>query len=350
MRIIYLEFFVIIAIIFLPYNLAQGSHSQNPSEVSATTSEGYLFTELKEDLLTVDIRDVALEEVLKELSAQNDITFLLPPSLGEEKVMVRFSHYKIDMGLNKILAPYNRIFIYTEENPNPDQAPLTRLKEVRIYPRSYEENKKGKGETTAVRPPQGIKPSRETKINERAAKGDEKKKPVASRRPSKNKRMSVDKIKAWANRGGEKAIGYLASALKDKSLQVRKEAEKALEEIGESLREESEGYEDLEESLPSEGGEKTLTLAPVSGKGVNLELSNDVPVRGVQFTLDGAKPTEVRTTSRTEGFFAKVNEKNGTVVMVSLSGKKIAPGTGPIAEIICDKGDSAHLTNIKISE
>ncbi len=65
--------FTIIISFILSFNLAQGS--QKSSEVSATTSEGFLFTELKGDLLTVDIRDAALEEVLKEISAQNGIIF-----------------------------------------------------------------------------------------------------------------------------------------------------------------------------------------------------------------------------------------------------------------------------------
>jgi len=86
-------------------------------------------------------------------------------------------------------------------------------------------------------------------------------------------------------------------------------------------------------SIPT--AKSILSLVCISENVAVIELDNPVPVRGVQFTLNGAKPTEVRTTSRTEGFFAQYNEKNGTVVLVSLSGSKIAPGIGPIAEIIC---------------
>ena len=358
MKRIYLGiFFKILIFIALSINLAQGSFNKKPSEMSDISSEGYLFTELAGDLLTVDIRDVALEEVLKQISAQNGITFLLPPSLGEEKVMVRFSHYKIDRGLNKILAPYNRIFIYSEENYNPDQPSLTKLTEVRIYPR-YEDKKKGRVEMASVKSPKTSKPRRESE--NKGAKGSGRKKsgekegresvkhsPKSLKK--KNSKMSVEKVKTLARVGNAEAIGQLALAMKDKDPQVREEAEKALEKIGETLREDSQSEEDPEESPPSEGGEANLTLTTGSGNGINLELSNDLPVRGVQFTLNGAKPSEVRTTSRTEGFFTKFNENNGTVVLVSLSGKKIDPGTGPIAEIVCDKADTAGLSNIKIT-
>jgi len=356
MRRIYLVYFVII-IIFLSCNPAQGRYKLKPPEVSTISSDGHLVTKLSGDLLTVDIRDVTLNEVLHELSAQIDITFLLPPSLGEEKIMVRFFNYEVDKGLNKILASYNRIFIYTEETREPHQPqPLfTRLKEVRIYPR-YEDKKKGKLGTVSVRNPKTSKPSGESN-NKSAERYSNKESAKKGRRKlvgtsskglaSRNDKARLKAIKALAKKGGVKDIESLVSALKDKNPMVRKEAEKALEEIGENLKEES---EEVEELPPPEGGETNLTLAKGSGNDVNLELNNDVPVRGVQFTLNGAKPTDIRTTSRTEGFFAKVNEKNGTVVLVSLSGKKITPGTGPIAEIVCNNTGSAGLSNIMISE
>jgi hypothetical protein len=169
---------------------------------------------------------------------------------------------------------------------------------------------------------------------------------------SKNANASLKAVTTVAKTGDVRNIGSLASAMKDKDPVVRQEAEKALQELGEKLKEESENDDtDPDESTPPKDGEKNLTLAKGSGNGMDLELSNDVPVRGVQFTLNGANPTEIRTTARAEGFFAKCNEKNGTVVLVSISGKKIAPGSGPIAEIVCDKtAGAAGLSNVKISE
>ena len=94
--------------------------------------------------------------------------------------------------------------------------------------------------------------------------------------------------------------------------------------------------------------ESTLKIVVSSGNTVGVDLTNRVPVKGVQFTIEGVKVTEVRTTSRTEGFLAEFNEKNGKVILLSLSGNKIDQGTGPIVEIICDEGDSARLSGIKI--
>lgn len=83
---------------------------------------------------------------------------------------------------------------------------------------------------------------------------------------------------------------------------------------------------------------------------VFIELANTCPVRGVQFTVTGCSISEVQTTGRAEGFFAKYNEHNGTVVLVSLSGDKISPGKGDVAVLVFD-GEcwTASLSDIKIS-
>ncbi len=94
--------------------------------------------------------------------------------------------------------------------------------------------------------------------------------------------------------------------------------------------------------------ESTLKIVASSDNVAGVDLTNRVPVKGVQFTIEGVKVTEVRTTSRTEGFLAEFNEKNGKVILLSLSGNKIDQGTGPIVEIICDEGESARLSGIKI--
>ena len=99
---------------------------------------------------------------------------------------------------------------------------------------------------------------------------------------------------------------------------------------------------------PSE--DAILKLVEVSGNILGIDLTNDVPVQGVQFTLEGPKITEVRTTSRTEGFSPSFNEENGRVILISLSGSKITTGKGLIAEILCDDGGSASLSEIKIVE
>ena len=94
--------------------------------------------------------------------------------------------------------------------------------------------------------------------------------------------------------------------------------------------------------------EAKINIVDKSDNVIGIDLANNVPVRIVQFIITGVKITEVRTTSRTESFYAKHNVENGKIVMLSPSNKTIAPGSGLIAEIICDKGGSASLSEVKI--
>ncbi len=95
-------------------------------------------------------------------------------------------------------------------------------------------------------------------------------------------------------------------------------------------------------------GESPLTVKKSSKNTACVELNNDVPVRGVQFTITGAKVTEVRNTARTSGFLTKFNDKNGTVLLVSASAGSIDPGKGPIVDIVCDKPGAVSLSKVKI--
>jgi len=92
----------------------------------------------------------------------------------------------------------------------------------------------------------------------------------------------------------------------------------------------------------------TLKIVPGSGTTLGLELTNSVPIRGVQFTLEGADIREIRTTARSKDFLADFNKEAGKVVILSASGSKVAPGSGLIAELVCDTIGSAKLSEIKI--
>ena len=94
----------------------------------------------------------------------------------------------------------------------------------------------------------------------------------------------------------------------------------------------------------------TLTIVQGTGNTVGINLTNKIPVRGVQFTLPGVKITALRTTPRSDGFMANFNQESGVVIMLSLSGNKIAAGTGAIAEIICEEGGSPTISDIKIGK
>ncbi len=348
---------IVILLLLFSINGAQGSYSVKQVPV---TSKANIVIERTGDFFTVDIRDAVLDEVLKEISRENGITFLLPPSLKEEKVMVRFSHLKVDKGLGKILKGYNSIFIYNEEEYDSLETSRTRLKEVRIYSRINKGTLKesfitiSDGSTQAVE--DNHKNARVYRLRESVEGTGEaivKDLYLTARHTHPDPAVRLDVVKKLAKAGGEEVIGSLAVLFKDKNPEVSKAAEKALDDIGKILKEEDKDDSSLdpggEELPPQKGGETTLTLAKGGpGNEVNLDLKNDVPVRGVQFTINGASPLEVRTTSRTEGFFTQY--KNGTVIMMSVSGKTIAPGTGPIAEVICSNADSASLSKITISD
>ncbi len=104
----------------------------------------------------------------------------------------------------------------------------------------------------------------------------------------------------------------------------------------------------LQAPVMVESEDATIKIVDKSDNTIGIDLTNNVPVRIVQFVIKGVKITEVRTTSRAEGFFAKYNVENDKIVMLSPSNKIISPGSGLIAEIICDKGGSASLSGIKI--
>ena len=94
----------------------------------------------------------------------------------------------------------------------------------------------------------------------------------------------------------------------------------------------------------------SLQLVDIAEDMVGIELMNTVPVRGVQFTIEGVAIADVLTTSRSEDFMASFNEESGRVLIVSLAGDEILPGGGLIAEILFDGNGLARLSEIIIAE
>lgn len=94
--------------------------------------------------------------------------------------------------------------------------------------------------------------------------------------------------------------------------------------------------------------EATLKTVLLQGNTLGIELTNSIPIRGVQFTLEGARMNEMRTTSRSQNLLADFNRESGKVVILSTSGDAIPPGSGLVAELVCDTIDSARLSEIKM--
>jgi hypothetical protein len=93
-----------------------------------------------------------------------------------------------------------------------------------------------------------------------------------------------------------------------------------------------------------------LKLVVGSDNVHSIILENSIPLRGAQFTLAGAQIANVSTTERTKGFIANFNKESGGVILVHTTGGKIKAGTGPIAEIVCEKGGTPSLSNIKLAK
>ena len=121
---------------------------------------------------------------------------------------------------------------------------------------------------------------------------------------------------------------------------------KPVEESGEKADKAVRKKQILVEAAGSE--DATLKIVPVSETTLGLELTNSVPIGGMQFTLQGADISEIRTTARSKDFLADFNKEAGKVVILSASGDKIAAGSGLIAELVCDTIDSAILSEIKL--
>lgn len=121
---------------------------------------------------------------------------------------------------------------------------------------------------------------------------------------------------------------------------------KPLEESGEKVKKTVRKKQLLVEAAGNE--DATLKIVRESETTLGIELTNSVPIRGVQFTLKGADMSEIRSTARSKDFLADFNREAGKVVILSPSGDKIASGSGLIAELVCDKIDAPSLSEIKI--
>jgi len=135
---------IILSLVFFPCG-SGSTYKQTYDTKDNWFTTGSLFVNRVGDRFTVNIKSIRLQDVLKELSSNYGIKFLLPSSLADEEVMVRFKNLKLDEGIKKILASYNKIFIYLESKGDPPVSLLTNLHEVRIYSSIYK--KMGKDET-----------------------------------------------------------------------------------------------------------------------------------------------------------------------------------------------------------
>lgn len=341
------RFYFIIVIIFICTS-AEGNFPSDQSGQETVPADG-LFSHPERAVLSMDIKDEPLKKVLERISDQHGITFVLPPSLAEEKVMIRFSDLPLEEGLSKILSPYNHIFIYREPQ-RPAKSSVARLEKIRIFPHQYE----GRVQEPLMKITEGASESRgavpsENTGKERAASSDEGSRgetyieTLTTTLQGRDSASKLDAIEVLKNAPSADALRALSIAMRDNDPQVKNEAVSALKELGKELAIDQGEVDDTnnfgteddsdDEVEPRQVAPSKLRVGIQSGNSANIALINEGKVAGVQFKVVGAQVTDVQTTARTEGFFTKFDQKSGTVILTGISGQTIAPGIGPIVKI-----------------
>ena len=236
----------VLSIVFI-YSIGLCTYPEEPPKTDSSPGNS-LFTKYEDDLLSVDIKDVPLADVLQKLSDETGILFSFPPAIGEESVMVRFSNFTIPDALNKILSSHDRIFIYEERQSDSDESIPSRLKEVRIFTPLPQGTTRGTAKGTSSDPPTVInsKSSEPTqlaknnavqrKTGKRQSGRTGKRQTVASLGDDlKNSDINVrlEAIRRLGSIGNADAIGHLTTALEDKDPEVSGLARDKLQEIQE---------------------------------------------------------------------------------------------------------------------
>jgi hypothetical protein len=104
LRLIYRVY--IILFLFIPIFVTGVSGANETADTSSVIR-------VKDNLLTVKVRDMALEKVLMEIANQTPVKFEFLVS-GDEVVIAGFSSLPVEKGLKRLLRDYNYTFIYDD--------------------------------------------------------------------------------------------------------------------------------------------------------------------------------------------------------------------------------------------
>ena len=282
--------FCVLSIVFI-YSLGLCTYPEESSKTDPSSGNS-LFAKYEDDLLSVDIKDVPLADVLQELSDETGILFSFSPAIGEENVMVRFSNFTIPDALNKILSSHDRIFIYADSQSGSDESSPSRLKEVRIFTplpqgTTREATKGTSSESPKVINSRSSEPAQvasnnttQRKTAKRPYARTGKRQTVASLGDdlkSSDSNVKLEAIRRLGSIGNADAIGHLTTALEDKDPQVsgaaRDELQKRQEDdtidSGSNNRNEDNENEDNE---PIEGA-PTYGIELLSQDSGNVQLN-----------------------------------------------------------------------------
>jgi hypothetical protein len=279
--------------IVLLYSVGLCTYPEESPQTDSSSGNS-LFTKYENDLLSADIKDVPLGDVLQKLSDDTGILFSFPPAVGEESVMVRFSNFTIPDALNKILSSHDRIFIYEENQAGSDESLPSRLKEVRIFTPLPQGTTRGATRGTTPESPTVINSKTSTptqtaknntvqrKTGKRPSSRTGKRQTVASLGDdlkSSDSNVRLEAIRNLRNVGNADAIGHLTTALEDKNPQVSDAARDALQTLQEEPPQDSGSDKDSEDNQTIEGS-PTYGIEMVSNDTGNVQLDfnlSDVP-------------------------------------------------------------------------
>ncbi len=268
--------------------LTQAEEVLKTTEVQTQPSESARLIQFANDLLTVNVKDVSLKELLQEIARQSGLSVVGSGSL-DERVTIEFHNLPLDEGVRLILRHHSFALAHAQQAPERGQAAVARPETLWIF------SKKGKvypSKTTVVDGnrhrdalkdvPRDIPRLQVALMSEDSLEREdavyalgESKRPEAVPLLSlaledANEDVRKAAVDALEEIGGDEAAQALAIALRDEDSWVREEAVEALEEIGGdkatqvlaiALRDEDSSIrEEAVEALGEIGGETAIDL------------------------------------------------------------------------------------------
>lgn len=241
MRILQLFFWIAI-LLFIPISSSEAAADLN-------TGDHPFVVRAQDDLLTVQLKDIPLERVLKEIAIQTGIQITFYGSVAGS-VSADFSNLPLDRGLKRLFRDFNHIFIY---NKGKGKGSEPEIRELIIYsekgegpvkrwePRSIGPRMSPRQTLKEVAPDSVAKAMndedpaiREEAVDVLAEMNDEKSIPGLTSLLLNDKDSDVRQraAEALGDLEDERAVDSLIKALKDKDPAVRESAVDALGQIG----------------------------------------------------------------------------------------------------------------------
>ena len=183
----------------------------------AETNETPFVVRVKDNLVTVKVKDIPLNKVLTEIAHQASIRIVFAGST-EEPLSADFSDLPLDQGLKRLIQGFNSVIIYGPKNLKTGES---EIKEVILCSRKGASPLKISGPGKIV-PPKNQKPPLE----------DFQLKAEADALRDKDPEIRKNAAEALGNLEDEMALIPLLQALLDKNSRVKKSAVDALCRIG----------------------------------------------------------------------------------------------------------------------